>query len=64
MRDRSTVGRLLARPLDIHVNPLMVIGRIRKQVDPVLINFKPVADRNFFANPVAQGFNREHDFLF
>jgi hypothetical protein len=42
----------------------MVIGRIGEQVDPILVNLKPVANRNFFANPLTQGFNREHDFLF
>jgi len=46
------------------VYPLMVIGRIGEQVDPVLINLKPVANCDFFANPLTQGFNREHDFLF
>ena len=64
MRDRRTVGRLGARAVDVDVYPLMVIGRIGEQVDPVLINLKPVTNRNFFANPLTQVFNRKHDSLF
>jgi hypothetical protein len=42
------------------MNPLMVVGRVRKQVDSRLIDFKPIADGDFFADAVSKVVNRLH----
>ena len=43
-------AQFFLRALGIEVNPLMVAGRIGKHIDPLLVDFIPIADAQFFAD--------------
>ena len=43
MCDRPTEGRFGFRPFDVGVDPLMVAGGVREELDAVLGHFGPVA---------------------
>ena len=50
MGDGDAAGQFLLRALLIDMDPLLVTGRFRKQVDPLLRNLDPVADADLGAD--------------
>ena len=50
VRNGPAKRRLLFCPLDIDMDPLRVFGRLREQVDPLLVNRYPRRHRDFLAD--------------
>ena len=46
MRNRTAKRRLLRGTLNIHMNPLRIIGCLCKQIDPILCDRSPLGYSN------------------
>ena len=61
MRDRAAEWGFGLRALRIDMNPLPVVGGVSEQIDPLLIDFEPVADSDFLTDKTEEigGFTDE-----
>jgi len=48
--DRATEGTLFLAALDVDMNPLVVASCFGKFIDPILVNYHPLANTNFISN--------------
>lgn len=56
VRDGGAVGTLSPRPLRVHMDPLVIEGRIREKVDLLLRNFQVVRNAQLLSFELCEFF--------